>query len=83
MTLKNEIANVAQHAAQVPAAVALFLAALFVGVTLFIAFWRKRKAQRIRRRAKRRHKWQWGFFWGAVLFIGFGAYFLFLGFDDR
>lgn len=80
MTLKNEIA---QHAAQVPAAVALFLAALFIGVTLLIAFWKKRKARRLRRKAKRRHKWNWHYFWAAVIFIAFGAYFLYLGFDDR
>lgn len=81
MTLKTEIAK---HAAQVPAAVALFLAALFVGVTLFLAFWKKRKARRMRKKAKRRHKkFEWAYFWAAVVFIGFGAYFLYLGFDDR
>lgn len=83
MTLKNEIANVVEQAAQVPAAVALFLAALFVGVTLFIAFWKKRKCRCKKRRRRQRGKWQWGYFWATVLFIGFGAYFLFLGFDDR
>lgn len=81
MTLKNEIA---QEAAQIPAAIALLLAALFVGITLFIAFWHKRRAKRLRRKAQKQHgKWNWGLFWAAVLFIGFGAYFLFLGFDDR
>lgn len=81
MTVKNEIA---QHtAAQVPLGVALLLTVLFVGITLFLAFWKKRKARKMRRRATRAHKWQWGYFWAAVIFIGFGAYFLFLGFDDR
>lgn len=81
MMLKTQIA---QHAAQIPAAVALLLAALFVGITLFIAFWHKRRAKRLRRKAKKQHrKWNWGLFWAAVLFIGFGAYFMFLGLDDR
>lgn len=88
MTVKTEIvqhlsAEQAGAAVAIPAGVALLLTALFVGITLLIAFWRKNKARRMRRKAKRRHKWQWGYFWAGALFVLFGGYILFLGFDDR
>lgn len=81
MTIKTQIA---EHAAEfVPVGVALLLAAVFVGLTLLLAFWGKRRKARRLRKAKRRHKWNWHYFWAAVIFIAFGAFFLYLGFDDR
>lgn len=77
MTLQKQVI---ESAAGVPVGVALLLTAVFVGITLLIAFWRKRKARRLKRKARR---WKWGYFWAAVLFVAFGAYFLYLGFDDR
>lgn len=74
MTLKHQTAEVAT-----PLAAGVLLLLFFAGVGVWYCVKNWRKIRRWWRRTTRK-KGFWGYVLGAVLFVGFGAYFAFLGF---